>query len=316
MNEQRILKPGTSIRDLMSLQLFVSVVETNSFARAAHRHNVAPSAVSKHVGTLEKKLGARLLNRTTRRLSVTEQGVSFYKHCLNIIRDLEIAEAALLEYNQEPKGMLRISAPNVLTTRLISPFVPDFLNRYPKISLDFTLTSTKVDMIQDGIDLSIRIAPSVGLQENYELLAPNYRVFCASPEYLDRHSTPQVPDDLSQHNCLFPNSVDINGHWPVREQGRLRNIRVNGNLISSNADLIRDALVGGSGIALISSFVVDDDLNSGRLVPILQKYTVQNSNFYAIFRHRRHQPLKTKVFIDLLKGILGSQPKWKIESVA
>ena len=298
------------IRDLTSIQIFASVVETQSFSQTARRLGMTPSTVSKHIGALEDRLGARLVNRTTRRISITENGTGFYDRCINVLQELEAAETEILQLTQEPKGLLRVTAPNVLTTRHISPFLPEFLRRYPEMRLDFLLTSRTIDMVEEGVDLSIRLASEVNPQLHSEVLAPNRRVFCAAPEYLEKHGVPKKPDDLLEHNCLIARTVQLLNTWLVTEGGRVRSLRVSGNLIANNVDILRDALVGGLGIANVGTFVVGDDLKSGRLVPILQDYTVQNSWFFAVVPHRRHVPLKSRVFIDFLKETFGPVPYW------
>lgn len=298
------------IRDLTSLQIFVSVVETQSFSQTARRLGMTPSTVSKHIGALEDRLGARLVNRTTRRISITENGLGFYDHCVNVLQELESAQTEIQELTHEAKGLLRITGPNVLTTRHISPHLPEFLRRYPQMRLDLMLTSRTIDMVEEGVDLSIRLASEVNPQLYSEVLAPNRRVFCAAPEYLEKHGIPKTPDDLLQHNCLMARTVNLLNTWTFKEGSRLRSLRIAGNMVANNVDVLRDALVGGIGIANVGTFVVGDDLKSGRLVPILQDFTVQNSWFFAVVPHRRHVPLKSRVFIDFLKEMFGPIPYW------
>lgn len=301
------------VTDLTTLLIFATVVESQSFSAAAKRLGITPSSVSKHVGQLEERMGVRLLNRTTRRISIREEGRSFYDRCVAILREIEAAEDEIRNRAEEPVGLLRVTAPTVLATRHISPHVTEFMQRYPNMDLEFILTSETLDMVRDGIDLSIRIASRPDPSLRAEKLAPNRRVFCASPAYLAEHGVPETPEDLARHRCLIASRLSPNNSWPWRDRdGITRSVRVHGPLGTNNVDLLRDSLLGGAGIAYVGTFVVGEDLKAGRLVSILEPYTVQTVSFYAVVPHSRYMPRKARVFIDFVKEVFGDPPYWDV----
>ncbi|MEQ8442616.1 MAG: LysR family transcriptional regulator [Alphaproteobacteria bacterium] len=300
------------IDDLRTIQIFASVVESQSFSKTAHILGITPSTVSKHISQMEERLGTQLVNRTTRRISISNNGMSFYYRCVAILREMEAAEEELFQLSQEPMGVLRVTAPTGLASRHISPRLPEFMEKYPKIDLDFMLTSRTLDMVQEGIDLSIRITSMDQTGMRAEMLAPNRRVICASPAYLERHGIPKVPEDLHNHNCLISRTMGLLNVWPIKtHDGKGKSeIKVSGSLTTNHVEMIHDALLGDRGIALIGTFVVGEDLKAGRLVPILQDYVVQNTAFYAVVPHSRHIQQKTRVFIDFVKDAFGTTPYW------
>lgn len=300
------------VDDLRTLQIFASVVESQSFSQTARLLGITPSTVSKHISQLEERLQTLLVSRTTRRISISNSGMSFYYRCVAILREMEAAEEELSQLTQEPMGLLRVTAPTGLATRHISPHLSEFMERYPKIDLDFILTSQTLDMVQDGIDLSIRIASSSEPGVRAEFLAPNRRVFCASPKYLEKFGIPKIPEELSKHNCLVSRIVRLNNVWTVKTaDGKgTTDIKVSGQLISNHVEMVRDALLGDRGIAQVGTFVVGEDIKSGRLVPILQDFVVQNTAFYAVVPHSRHIQKKTRVFIDFVREVFGPTPYW------
>ncbi|MBO6834633.1 MAG: LysR family transcriptional regulator [Alphaproteobacteria bacterium] len=299
------------VDDLRTIQIFASVVESQSFSRTARVLGITPSTVSKHISQLEERLETQLVNRTTRRISISNNGMSFYYRCVAILREMEAAEEEIFQLTQEPMGVLRVTAPTGLASRHISPRLSEFMEKYPKIDLDFILTSQTLDMVQDGIDLSIRIASSTEPGMRAELLAPNRRVICASPAYLEKHGIPKTPEDLEDHNCLVSRTMGLLNVWPVKaSDGTTRQIKVSGSMITNHVEMIRDALLGDRGIALIGTFVVGEDLKAGRLIPILREYVVQNTAFYAVVPHSRHIQRKTRVFIDFVREAFGPTPYW------
>ena len=193
---------GTGLKDLTSLRVFARVVELQSFSEVARRSGVTPATISKHVSSLEGQLGARLVNRTTRRLFITEAGQRLYEHCVRIMQELDQAEAEVAEVRGEPAGPLRVTAPMLFGLLRIAPRLPEFARQYPKVSIDLDLSVEKIDLFQERIDVAVRIAEAIDPGLVAFRLAPYRRVFCASPAYLAAHGTPRTPEDLAHHNCL------------------------------------------------------------------------------------------------------------------
>lgn len=298
------------VDDITTLRVFSLVIETESFSEAGRRLGFTPATISKHVSGLEQRLGTRLINRTTRRLHITEAGMIFYQRCVNILQELERAESELSEIRREPTGTLKVTAPSVLAIRHISPHLPVFMENNPKISLELLLTTRKVDLFDDGIDLAIRIADTIEPGLIAIKLAPNRRVLVAAPSYLDKHGTPLVPGDLQRHNCLSGRGLSTPNTWVFQVDGVATHLRISGNLVADNGEIIRNALLSGQGIAMMPTFLISDDLAAGRVRPLLSSYMMPPLWIYAILPHRQYIPLKARCFIDFLKRCFGPTPYW------
>ena len=297
-----------AFEDLTTLRIFTRVVELESFSEVARRMGVTPATVSKHIGALEARLRARLVNRTTRRLFITEAGQRLYERCLRVLQELEQAEAELSEMQSEPSGLLRVTAPLMIGARQISPRLPEFMQRYPKVSVDLNLSIRKVDLFQEHIDIAVRVAETIDPGLVAFRLAPYDRVFCASPGYLREHGTPRTPDDLARHNCLVSRGATLNASWPVRKDGKVAQVRVTGNLVADNGEVIRDAVLAGMGVCMTARWLVAEDLRAGRLVEVLPEYAVQNRAVFAVLAQRGAMTPKLRCFIDFLKECLGDAP--------
>jgi DNA-binding transcriptional LysR family regulator len=300
-----------SLTDITQLRVFVAVVDTASFSGAARRLSMTPSTVSRHIGDLEARLGAMLVSRTTRHLVITEAGKRFHEHCVNILDELGAAEAEAEQYTREPKGVLRVTAPAVLAQRHISPHLPGFLGQYPGLGMDMILTSQTLDLVSAGIDVAIRVTAEVDPGLVAIRLAPNRRVFAASPDYLERHGAPQSPDDLAAHNCLTSRSERSSAPWPMRRGNKVVQQRVHGNLIADNGEILLEATLQGTGIAMLPMFLAAPYLRSRRLVSVLERHAVDNISIFAVLPHRKYVPRKTRCFIDFMKGLFGPPPPWE-----
>lgn len=298
------------LEDVTSLRTFVSVVETKGISAAARRLKLTPSTVSKHISLLEERLGVRLINRTTRRLSITDMGARLYEHALRILQELEAAEAEILEFDRVPKGLLRVTAAPIMAVRHIGPHLSEFTKRYPEISLEMVVNSQMVDLVNEGIDVAIRIAADVSRHMQSIRLAPIRRVVCASPDYLAQHGTPKTIDDLADHNCLLRQGSNLVNKWTLKDNRGTRAIRIDGNFTADSSEILREAVIGGVGIALMPTFVCWQDLLDGRLVEILPGSAVVDTWIYAVVPHRRHMPSKTRAFIDFTKETIGDPPVW------
>lgn len=289
------------LKDLGSLRVFARVVELLSFSEVARRMAITPATVSKHVASLESALGTRLINRTTRRLYVTEAGLQFYEHCVTVINELERAESDVAEIRGEPGGHLRVTAPLMFALARISPYLPEFMHRHPRVSVDMDLSVEKIDLFGQRIDVAVRIAEAIEPGLVAFKLAPYARVFCASPAYLAAHGTPMSPDDFGKHNCLISRGATLNATWTVSRNGAIESHRVTGNLVANNGLVVRDAAVAGLGLTMSAKWMVADELRSGKLVEVLHGFAPNNRAVYAVLPRQGALLPKLRVFLDFLK---------------
>ena len=292
---------GGALKDLTSVRVFARVVELESFSEVARRMGITPATVSKHVASLEATLRARLINRTTRRLFVTDAGHRLYEHCVRVLNELEQAESELAEIRGEPAGPLRVTAPMLFAHAKISPHIARFLQRHPKVTLDLDLSVEKIDLLQERIDVAVRIAESIDPGFVAFKLATYKRVFCASPAYLAARGTPHAPEDLTHHNCLISRGATLNASWPLQRNGALSNVRVSGSLVANNGHIVRDAALAGVGVIMSALWIVEDDLASGRLVEVLAEHAPANRGVYAVLPRQGALMPKVRAFVDFLR---------------
>lgn len=293
----------------VGMSVFAKVVESASFAAAARHFDMSPAMVSKHVRTLEERLGVRLLNRTTRRVSATEVGQDYYERCLRILGDLEDAERTAGDLQTAPRGLLRITATVSYGARQLSPVIADFLVAYPDVSIDLNLHDHYVDLLEERIDLAIR----GGQLPDSSLIARKLysleMFLCASPEYLAAHGTPQKPADLAAHNCLIYTHAAPR-EWTFRNQsGTEEVVRISGRLLANSGDALLALALKGAGLILVPAYLVEDDLLNGRLVRLLPDYATQDTPVYAIYPHSRLLSAKTRTFIDFLASRFSKTPQ-------
>lgn len=295
---------------LEGVAAFARVVHTGSFSAAARSLRLSKSAVSAHVQRLEDRLGVRLLNRTTRRLSLTEAGAAYYRHCVRIVAEAEAAEQSATALQREPRGTLRISAPATFGWMHVAPAVPAFLKRYPAMSVDITLSPAHVDLIDEGLDLAIRIGVLKESALVVRKLAPSRLVACAAPSYLRRHGVPREPADLADHNCLGVSLLPWGDEWRfVRNGGEVR-VAVSGNYRSNSAEMLRAAALDGLGIALLPSWAVADLLRARTLRRVVEEWEPPASGIYAAFPGNRLMSTKVRAFVNHLVRCFGRPPYW------
>lgn len=284
-----------------AMRVFTQVVDSASFAKAADRLGVSTSAASRQVADLEAHLQTRLLNRTTRRVSLTESGRSFYERAVQVLADLDEAEREASRAAVLPRGTIRLTAAVTFGVRHLGPLVAAFLARYPSVALDVSLSDRIVDLVEEGFDLGVRIG-AVGTESlAARKLGETRLVVCASPDYLAAHGTPQVPEDLAGHNCLTYEYVSPRDQWRFREaSGRERSVRVKGSLHSNNGELHAEAAAGGVGIAFEPDMIVMPYVRAGRLVPLLEGFLPPPMPIYAAYPSRKHLSAKVRVFVDFL----------------
>lgn len=295
---------------LDGMSAFACVVASGSFSAAAGRLGVSKSAVSAQVQRLEERLGVVLLHRTTRKLSLTEAGATYYRHCARILAEAEAAEQAVGALQREPRGTLRISAPDSFGWMHVAPAVPEFLKRYPELTVDISLSAKHVDLIEEGIDLAIRI----GVLEDSLLvarrLAVSRLVVCAAPAYLHKRGVPENPDDLRSHNCLTTRLLPWGGEWRLARKGGEARVSVSGTFRSNNAEMLRAAALDGLGIVLLPTWAVSDQLRAGPLRRVLESWEPATSTIYAVYPENRLMTMKVRAFVEHLARSFGRPPYW------
>jgi DNA-binding transcriptional LysR family regulator len=295
---------------LSEMSVFSRVVATGSLSSAARELGLSPAMVSRRVSALEARLGVRLINRTTRSLRLTDEGASYYDTCIRLLAEIEEADAAVSAGRVEPQGTLKVALPASFGNRHITPLVPRFAARYPKVQLALSLSDRNVNLVEEGFDLAIRIAHLEDSSLAARKLAPNRRIICASPGYLRRHGTPRTPDDLAGHNCL--STTDFSTSWDYKgPDGTPGSVRVSGRYVCDNWEVLREWALAGLGVALKSTWDVRRHLEEGSLVSLCPGYSFDTDvAIYAVYPHRRFLPAKTRVFIEFLVDSFGPEPYW------
>lgn len=294
--------------DLAGMAVFARVVEASSFTEAARRLGTSKAAVSKQVSRLEERLGARLLNRTTRRLSLTEVGAAFYEHCARIVAEAEEAELAVTRLHAVPRGTLRVDVPVNFGMRYLAPLLPDFMGHYPELAVDITFNDRFIDLVDEGYDLAVRIGHLPDSSLVARKLAESRRVVCASPDYWERHGRPSHPAELAAHNCFGYSYLATRNEWRFRGPDGPIAIRVSGSMHSNNGDALRAAAAAGIGVALVPVFLAPEDLRAGRLEPVLEAFEEAPPGIYAVYPHNRHLSAKVRAFVDYLAGAFDPPP--------
>jgi DNA-binding transcriptional LysR family regulator len=290
------------------MEAFVRIVEDGSFSAAAATLRVTPSAISRLVGHLEERLDVRLVNRTTRRLSLTDEGRGFYARAARILADVDAAEQATASAGHAPHGRLRVNAPIAFGSYQIAPVLPAFLERYPGIRLELTLTDRLTDLLEEGIDVAICFGAPADSSLVLRKLGEDAWTICAAPQYLDRWGTPGTPEDLREHTCLLRTAplADLNV-WPFRGAEGAYTIRVGGRIEVNHAETLLRLALAGAGIARLARFLVAPYLAEGRLVPVLaETHRTDAVPIYAIYPHRRHLSLRVRAFVDYLAEALAA----------
>jgi DNA-binding transcriptional LysR family regulator len=294
---------------LTSLTAFVRVVDSGGFSAAGRRLNMSTTMVSNHVQALEERLGARLLNRTTRKVSLTEVGKAYYDRATQILSDLEQADDVAGALQSMPRGTLRIYTATHIV-RFVDPVVVEFLGSYPDVKVDLTMGERTIDLIDEGYDLAIRLTPPPDSSLIVRSLATWRHVLCCSPAYLEKHGPLRQLAELADHNCVRHILYPFGDEWRfVDRSGRPASVRVSGNLISNSGETLRTAALQGVGFFLAPGFLVTADLESGRLVRLLSEYRPVEFAMNAVYPHRHHLSAKVRSFIDLLAHHSAVQQK-------
>ena len=294
---------------LRAFEVFVAVVSRQGFARAAEALDTSPANVTRYVAELEAHLGTRLLNRHSRKLSLTESGEALYDRARTILADVDEAEAVSSSATVRPQGRLRINAPLSFGLLHLAPRWPRFVQRHPAVELDVSLIDRVVDVVDEGFDLAIRISRAGSQAHAARRLASSRNVVCASPAYLGEHGSPAAPADLARHACVVYTHVGSEWHL-LDDDGRPHGVRVRPVLQTNNGDTATAAALAGLGIVWQPTFIVGPHLRSGALVPLLPGYRVPDIDILAVYPSRRHLSAKVRAMIDFLAEEFSGVPPW------
>lgn len=293
---------------LNAMKIFRRVAELGSFTRAADDLDITAATVSKHIAFLERDVDTRLINRTTRRMNLTDAGLAFLSRTQALLDDLEEAELEARGFQAEPKGSIRLNVPMSFGLTHITEAIDSFLQRYPDITVDLQLSDRMVDLVEQGVDMAIRVRSSLS---DSTLLAKPLRksrnIVCASPGYLDNSPEIRSPVDLERHNCLAFTFHDRPRIWELGGE----EVTVNGNFRTDSSLSIRQSLLRGLGVGLLPRFLVQADIESGDLVPLLTDYPPKPYTVFALFPPGRKQPTKVRLLLEHLDQHLGERPYWE-----
>lgn len=285
--------------------LFARVVEAGSFAEAARALGQTRAAVSKQIGVLEERIGAQLLQRTTRRMHLTEIGQEFYARCARIAAEVEEAERTVASLQGAVRGTLRIAAPVTFGRRYLSSVVSGFLEEHPEVRVELVLSDTPRSLESEGFDVSIRVAARPDSGETARVLAPSPHVVCGAPAYFEQVGTPTRPDDLRDHDCLLYSSLPTPALWRFRGG---KTVRVRGRFAVNHGESLRQAAIDGLGIGYMPTFVVGEDLEAGRLVSVLEDHAHSVQKVWAVHPRSENLAPKVRAFIDFLVGHFEAAP--------
>ncbi|ENV59129.1 MULTISPECIES: LysR family transcriptional regulator [Acinetobacter] len=305
------MSTNQSIHYLQEMAIFVKVVETGSFSETARQMGATPSAISRAISRLEKVLGTRLLQRTTRKLRLSESGQQIYVNCLDMVNAAQAVMESSGQFHSEPQGTVRMSVPKAVGHFMLHPHMPEFFQRYPKIDVQMLLEDRYVDFIDDGVDLAIRITdhPPGGLMGR-RLIEINH-LLCATPQYLAEHGTPEQPQDLKQHSCIYLGEQPSDSKWKFQQGSKTITVQVSGRYSANHTGIRLDAALKHIGIASLPYFVARHALQDGRLIQVLPDWyfkTYYSGDAWLLYPPTRHLPPKLSVFIQFLAEKLALEP--------
>jgi DNA-binding transcriptional LysR family regulator len=288
-----------------NLELFVKTIEVGNFSALGRQLHMAPSSISRQINTLEEELGVRLLQRTTRNISLTEAGQIYFERVSKILGDLEEAQSAITQLQVSPKGVLRLNVAIPFGERNIVPLIPEFLTMYPDLKIDLVLEDRSIDLVEERVDLAIRIGRLDDSSIVARKLAENQFVVCASQQYFETHGLPDTPDDLTHHNCIVNKNIPNSDTWQFRDGKSTQNISVSGNFLANTGGALYRAMLSDLGIAVLPTWFVGEDIKQGTLQVVLEDYEVNlpamtDSAIYALYPAGEYLPPKVRVFIDYL----------------
>ena len=305
------LKVTQSMDQFKQISTFVEIAAKGSLSAAARAEGIAPAMIGRRLDALEERLGVKLLQRTTRKIALTNEGEAFLEDCQRILSDLEDAESAVSERSAHASGHLLVSAPAGFGRQHVAPLMPSFLAEHRDVTLTLNLNDRVVDLIGEGVDVAIRIASLSDSTLIGTKLADNKRIVVASPAYIKRHGKPQSLDDLSRHNCLAMSGDASQRGWTFRQNGKVVTIKVAGNLFCNDGQVLHDWAIHGKGLAWRSMWEVGTEIESGQLVTVLDEFAAPGNDIYAVFAQRRHLPLRIRAFVDFLRRAYAQADYWR-----
>jgi DNA-binding transcriptional LysR family regulator len=298
---------------LNGMRVFAQVVEAKSFSAAADKLGMSKSLASRHVSALERGLSVKLLNRSTRKLSLTEAGALLYEHCARIVQEAELAEQRLTRTQSEPAGLVRVTAVPAFAVRHVLPALTEFYQKYPKIRVKLFCSNRALDLGDEGFDLGIRVSFDPAPNLVARKLAVNRSVLCASPAYLERHGMPRRIEDLRKHECVLFPALAPKGIWTLQRDRRKYSVPVAGAFETDEMDVVRAAVAGGLGIGILPIYMVGDALQQGELIPLLRQFqVVPESAIYLVYLPNRMLSSRVRVLIDFLAERFGPIPSWEV----
>ncbi len=293
------------------ISTFVEVVARGSLSAAARAEGIAPAMIGRRLDALEARLGVKLLQRTTRRLALTNEGAAFLEDCQRILSELEEAESAVAERSAKATGHLLVSAPAGFGRQHVAPLLPSFLAEHRDVTVNLNLNDRVVDVVGEGVDVAIRIASLSDSSLVGVKLADNQRVLVASPAYLRRKGTPRTLADLAKHNCLAISSEGSQRGWSFSENGKNVTLKVAGNMVCNDGAVLHDWALAGKGLAWRSMWEVGSDIEADRLRTVLDQFAAPGNEIYAVFAQRRHLPLRIRAFVDFLRHTYSGKDYWR-----
>ena len=295
-------------QDLARIRAFVQVFDAGGFSSAARQHGRSKALLSKYVTDLEDYLGVRLMNRTTRKLSLTEAGEAYYREASQLLQQLDDLDASILDQTAAPRGLLRVSAPRNFGEMILAPAIFSFVASHPEVTLDLRLEDRFVDLVEEGIDLALRISAAQDSSLIARRIADMQHAVCVSPNYLKDRSVPKRPEDLRGHDCIVDTNLQGQANWRLVENGQTISVHVNGPVRVNSPLSARDAAVAGLGVALLPGYLADPLVKSGELVSILEGFVQTGSSLQAVYPHRRHLAGKVRALIDHLVKWFETHP--------
>lgn len=294
-----------------AIPVFVTVVESGSFSRAANTLGISKSAVSKRITQLETQLGLKLIQRSTRKLSLTEAGEHYFEHAAKAYRAGRDAEDAVTQLQGDPQGRLRISTPMSFGRLHMAPLVPEFLKRYPKVSIDLVMDDKVADLVGGGFDVAIRAGELPDSTLIARRLAPLHSVLCASPAYIEKQGRPRTPAELEHHNCLLFSYSAVINEWTFRNHQGSDTVEISGNYQANNSEALLEAMLRGTGVGRLPTFVAGPHIKAGHLINLLESYRMPSQTIHAVFPQRQYMPAKVRVFLDFSVEFFGGEtPYW------
>jgi DNA-binding transcriptional LysR family regulator len=294
------------------IETFVEVVARGSLSAAARAEGIAPAMIGRRLDALEARLGVKLLQRTTRRLMLTDEGAAFLEDCQRILAELEEAEAAATERSARATGHLFVSAPAGFGRQHVAPLLPSFLAEHREVTVNLNLTDRLVDVVGEGVDVAIRIASLTDSSLVGTKLADNHRVVVGTPAYLKRHGIPRSLADLAKHNCLAISSEGSQRGWTFLDKGKPVTLKVGGNMECNDGAVLHAWALAGKGLAWRSMWEVGTQIAAGELCTVLDQFAAPGNDIYAVFAQRQHLPLRIRAFVDFLRRSYAQPEYWRI----